>query len=213
MEWLNTLMEFVLNVDEHLHELVRLYGIYIYVILFLIIFCETGLVITPFLPGDSLLFAAGALAASGNMNILMLCLICFVAAILGNQINFVIGKFFGPKIFETERKYLKKDHLVTTQEFYDKHGGKALIIGRYMPFIRTFVPFVAGIGQMNTYRFTYFNIVGALLWVVPLLGIGYLFGNIPIVKENFSIIIIAILIVSLLPMIIGIVSAWRHSKK
>ncbi len=213
MDWINQLLDFILHIDSHLVELVQKYGIYIYIILFLILFCETGLVIAPFLPGDSLLFTAGALAASGNMNIFLLGLTCIVAAFLGNQTNFIIGKFFGPKIFETERKYLKKDHLAKTQQFYDKHGGKALIIGRYLPFIRTFVPFVAGVGQMNPYKFTYFNIVGAILWIVPLLGIGYLFGNIQYVKDNFSIIILAILIISVLPMIIGVISAWSHSKK
>lgn len=213
MDWINQLLDFILHIDNHLVELVQQYGIYIYIILFIILFCETGLVIAPFLPGDSLLFAAGALAASGNMNILLLGLTCIVAAFLGNQVNFIVGKFFGPKIFETERKYLKKDHLNKTQEFYEKHGGKALIIGRYLPFIRTFVPFVAGVGQMNSYRFTYFNIVGALLWIVPILGIGYLFGNIQYVKDNFSMIILAILIISVLPMIIGVFSAWSHSRK
>jgi membrane-associated protein len=213
MDWFNQLLEFILHIDSHLLELVEQYGIYIYIILFLILFCETGLVIAPFLPGDSLLFAAGALAASGNMNIFMLTLVCLAAAILGNQTNFMIGKFFGPKIFETERKYLKKDHLDKTQLFYDKHGGKALILGRYIPFIRTFVPFVAGVGQMNFYKFTYYNVLGALLWIVPLLGIGFLFGNIQFVKDNFSIIILSILVISILPMILGLVSAWRHSKK
>lgn len=213
MEWVNHLIEFILHIDDHLIDLVQEYGIYIYIILFLILFCETGLVIAPFLPGDSLLFAAGALAASGNMNVVALGLTCILAAFLGNQTNYVIGKFFGPKIFETERKYLKKDHLLRTQLFYEKHGGKALILGRYIPFVRTFVPFVAGVGQMNPYRFTYFNIVGAIIWIVPLIGIGYLFGNIQFVKDNFSIIIIAILIISVLPMLIGLISAWSHSKK
>lgn len=213
MDWINQLIDFILHIDDHLVELVQQYGIYIYIILFLIIFCETGLVITPFLPGDSLLFAAGALAASGNMDVLMLCITCCVAAIMGNQTNFIIGKYTGPKIFETERKFFKMDHLIKTQQFYDKHGGKALILGRYIPFIRTFVPFVAGVSQMNVYRFTYFNIFGALLWVIPVTLTGYLFGNIPFIKNNFSIIILAILIISLLPMIIGIISAWIHSAK
>lgn len=213
MEWINYLIEFVLHIDKHLVELVQQYGIYIYIILFLILFCETGLVVTPFLPGDSLLFTAGAIAASGNMNIFALILTCVIAAFTGNQTNFVIGKFFGPKIFATEQKYLHKDHLQKTQEFYDKHGGKALIIGRYIPFIRTFVPFVAGLGQMNSYRFTLYNIIGAMLWIIPVLGCGYLFGNIPFVKKNFSMIILAILFLSVLPMIIGIVSAWLEAKK
>lgn len=157
MDWINQIIDFILHIDSHLIELVENYGIYIYIILFLILFCETGLVIAPFLPGDSLLFAAGALATSGNMNLTLLCFICLLGAILGNQLNFTIGKYFGPKIFEKDRKYIKKEYLHKTQAFYNKHGGKALIIGRYLPFIRTFVPFVAGIGQMDSYKFTFYN--------------------------------------------------------
>ncbi|MBK6544041.1 MAG: DedA family protein [Saprospiraceae bacterium] len=213
MDWINQIIDFILHIDSHLIELVENYGIYIYIILFLILFCETGLVIAPFLPGDSLLFAAGALATSGNMNLTLLCFICLLGAILGNQLNFTIGKYFGPKIFEKDRKYIKKEYLHKTQAFYNKHGGKALIIGRYLPFIRTFVPFVAGIGQMDSYKFTFYNFLGAFLWIIPVVGIGYLFGNIPAVKENFSIVILGILIVSILPMIIGVFSAWSHSSK
>ncbi len=213
MDWINQLIDFILHIDSHLSELVANYGTLIYVILFLILFCETGLVVAPFLPGDSLLFAAGTMAATGNMNLALLCFICLLGAISGNQLNFIIGKYFGPKIFEKERKYIRKDYFDKTHTFYEKHGGKALIIGRYIPFIRTFVPFVAGVSQMNSYRFTVFNIIGALLWIIPVVGIGYLFGNIPIVKNNFSIIVLTILILSVLPMLIGVASAWFHSKK
>lgn len=213
MDWFNQLMDFILHIDDHLVDLIQHYGFYIYVILFLILFCETGLVVAPFLPGDSLLFAAGALAASGNMDMLTLMLICIAGAFLGNQLNFHIGSYIGPKIFEKDRKYIKKEYLIKTHDFYQKHGGKALIIGRYLPLIRTFVPFVAGIGQMEASRFTIYNIVGAILWIVPLISIGFLFGNIPAVKENFSIIILAILIISILPMLIGVVTAWFRSKK
>ncbi|MBK6861788.1 MAG: DedA family protein [Saprospiraceae bacterium] len=213
MEWINQLIDFILHIDSHLSELVATYGIMIYIILFLILFCETGLVIAPFLPGDSLLFAAGTMAATGNMNLFVLCLICILGAVLGNQLNFTIGKYFGPRIFEKDRKYIRKDYLDKTHLFYEKHGGKALILGRYIPFIRTFVPFVAGISQMDSYKFTVYNVVGALLWIIPVVGVGYLFGNIPVVKENFSIIVLAILILSVLPMLIGLISAWIHSKK
>lgn len=213
MDWINQLIDFILHIDSHLSELVSTYGILIYIILFLILFCETGLVIAPFLPGDSLLFAAGTMAATGNMNLFVLCLICILGAVLGNQVNFTIGKYFGPRIFEKDRKYIRKDYLDKTHLFYEKHGGKALIIGRYIPFIRTFVPFVAGISQMDSYKFTVYNVVGALLWIIPVVGVGYLFGNIPVVKENFSIIVLAILILSVLPMLIGLISAWIHSKK
>ncbi|MBK7360182.1 MAG: DedA family protein [Saprospiraceae bacterium] len=213
MDWINQLIDFILHIDSHLSELVATYGILIYIILFLILFCETGLVIAPFLPGDSLLFAAGTMAATGNMNLFVLCLICILGAVLGNQVNFTIGKYFGPRIFEKDRKYIRKDYLDKTHLFYEKHGGKALIIGRYIPFIRTFVPFVAGISQMDSYKFTVYNVAGALLWIIPVVGVGYLFGNIPVVKENFSIIVLAILILSVLPMLIGLISAWIHSKK
>ena len=158
MEWINQLIDFILHIDSHLSELVATYGIMIYIILFLILFCETGLVIAPFLPGDSLLFAAGTMAATGNMNLFVLCLICILGAVLGNQLNFTIGKYFGPRIFEKDRKYIRKDYLDKTHLFYEKHGGKALILGRYIPFIRTFVPFVAGISQMDSYKFTVYNV-------------------------------------------------------
>lgn len=212
MEWIQQALDFIINIESHLTTLIATYGIYIYIILFIILFVETGLVIAPFLPGDSLLFAAGALAAGGNMNIFILFAVCFLGAFLGNQLNFAIGSGFGKAIFEREKKFIKVEYLHKTQKFYEKHGGKALIIGRYLPFIRTFVPFVAGVGKMKPSKFTYFNIVGGLLWVIPVCGVGYLFGNIPFVKENFSIIIIAILIVSLFPMIWGIFAAMKHRK-
>ena len=212
MEIFNRLMEFILHIDAHLVELVSEYGIYIYIILFLILFAETGLVIAPFLPGDSLLFAAGALAATGNMNIWILILVCFVGAVLGNQVNYYIGKYFGPKIFEMNLKFIKKEYLQKTQDFYDKHGGKALILGRFLPFIRTFVPFVAGVGLMNSAKFSFYNIVGAACWVLPICLVGYLFGNIPFVKENFSLIVLIILGISVLPLLIGIIGGLIKSK-
>lgn len=213
MDWIQQAFDFILHIETHLVDLTASYGTYIYIILFLILFVETGLVIAPFLPGDSLLFAAGALAAGGNMHIGILFAVCFLGAFLGNQLNFSIGSGFGKALFEREKKFIKEEYLQKTQIFYSKHGGKALIIGRYLPFIRTFVPFVAGVGKMPVGKFTYFNVLGGLLWVIPVIGIGYLFGNIPIVKNNFSIIILAILVVSLFPMIWGIFTAMKHAKK
>ncbi len=212
MEFLHHVWDFIFHIDSHLVELVNNYGLYIYIILFLILFVETGLVVAPFLPGDSLLFAAGALAAGGDMNITLLLFVCFLGAFTGNQLNFSIGSGFGKSFFAQEKKYIKKEYLEKTQEFYARHGGKALIIGRYLPFIRTFVPFVAGLGKMNVTRFTIYNLIGALLWVIPVCGAGYLFGNIPFVKKNFSMIILVILFVSLLPMFIGILTAMLRSK-
>ena len=213
MEYLHKIIDFILHIDAHLLELANEYGIYIYVILFLILFLETGLVVTPFLPGDSLLFAAGALAAASELNIYIVIIVCFIGAVLGNQVNFYIGKKIGPKIFELNLPYVKKEYLEKTHSFYEKHGGKALIIGRFLPFIRTFVPFVAGVGDMNYARFTSYNILGAVLWVVPILLIGFWFGNIPFVKENFSIIVLIILILSILPMLFGIIKAFLSRNK
>ncbi|MBK9993936.1 MAG: DedA family protein [Saprospiraceae bacterium] len=212
MDLINNLMEFILHIDSHLVELVSKYGIYIYIILFIILFAETGLVIAPFLPGDSLLFAAGALAATGNMNIALLMLVCFVGAVLGNQVNYYIGRYFGPKIFDMNLRFIKKEYLIKTQDFYNKHGGKALIIGRFLPFIRTFVPFIAGVGNMNSSKFTLYNIVGGFTWVFPICIVGYLFGNIPFVKENFSMIILIILIISLIPLFAGIIGGIIKSR-
>ena len=213
VEIIQQLAEFILHIDDHLVELTQQYGIYIYIILFLILFAETGLVITPFLPGDSLLFAAGALCASGNMNVVLLISICVAAAILGNITNFYIGKFVGPKLLQQKSKWIKEDYLIKTQKFYDKHGGKALILGRYLPFVRTFVPFVAGIGLMNESKFNLYNIVGALAWIVPIVLVGYWFGNIPFVKENFSLIVLCILIISLIPLIAGVIGSLLNFKK
>ncbi len=213
MDLLHHAWDFIFHIDSHLVELVNNYGVYIYIILFLILFVETGLVVAPFLPGDSLLFAAGALAAGGEMNISLLLAVCFLGACTGNQLNFYIGSGFGKSFFAQEKKYIKKEYLERTQVFYAKHGGKALIIGRYLPFIRTFVPFVAGLGKMNPTRFTLYNLIGGLLWVLPVCGSGYLFGNIPFVKKNFSLIILLILFVSLLPMIIGVFMTLFRSKR
>ena len=200
------LLDFILHVDAHLLEFITDYGVWIYAILFLIIFVETGLVVMPFLPGDSLLFAAGALAAStGAMNPYILVILLFIAAVLGDTLNYHIGKFIGPRVFEIESRFINKKHLIYTQKFFEKHGGKTIIFARFVPFARTFAPFVAGAGHMNYKYFLSFNIIGAICWVGSFVILGYLFGNMPIVKDNFTHLIFGIIIISVLPGIIGFI--------
>ncbi|GAA5185047.1 DedA family protein [Acinetobacter kookii] len=200
------LLDFILHVDAHLLEFITDYGVWIYAILFLIIFVETGLVVMPFLPGDSLLFAAGALAAStGAMNPYILVILLFIAAVLGDTLNYHIGKFIGPRVFEIESRFINKKHLMYTQKFFEKHGGKTIIFARFVPFARTFAPFVAGAGHMNYKYFLSFNIIGAICWVGSFVILGYLFGNMPIVKDNFTHLIFGIIIISVLPGIIGFI--------
>lgn len=198
------LLDFILHVDEHLLEFITNYGVWIYAILFLIIFVETGLVVMPFLPGDSLLFAAGALAVStGAMNPWILGVLLFIAAVLGDTLNYHIGKYIGPRVFETNSRFINKEHLIKTQAFFDKHGGKTIIFARFVPFARTFAPFVAGAGSMNYKFFLTYNVVGAFLWIASFITLGCLFGNMPIVKDNFTHLIFGIIILSVLPGIIG----------
>lgn len=200
------LLDFILHVDAHLLEFITDYGVWIYAILFLIIFVETGLVVMPFLPGDSLLFAAGALAAStGAMNPYILVILLFIAAVLGDTLNYHIGKFIGPRVFEIESRFINKKHLMYTQKFFEKHGGKTIIFARFVPFARTFAPFVAGAGHMNYKYFLSFNIIGAICWVGSFVILGFLFGNMPIVKDNFTHLIFGIIIISVLPGIIGFI--------
>ncbi|OAI47041.1 hypothetical protein AYO45_06020 [Gammaproteobacteria bacterium SCGC AG-212-F23] len=206
MHTLDLLINFILHIDQHLITLFTTYGAWIYVILFLIIFCETGLVVFPFLPGDSLLFAAGALAASshGALNIHLLFVLLTVASITGNSLNYAIGRYLGQKVFHSESSwFFNKKHLHEAHAFYQRFGGKTIIIARFIPIIRTFAPFVAGIGYMGYRQFSFYNIVGALLWVGGLLYVSYLFGNLPFIKNHFSTMVIAIIIVSVLPAIIG----------
>ena len=200
------LLDFILHVDAHLLEFITDYGVWIYAILFLIIFVETGLVVMPFLPGDSLLFAAGALAAStGAMNPYILVILLFIAAVLGDTLNYHIGKFIGPRVFEIESRFINKKHLMYTQKFFEKHGGKTIIFARFVPFARTFAPFVAGAGHMNYKYFLSFNVIGAICWVGSFVILGFLFGNMPIVKDNFTHLIFGIIIISVLPGIIGFI--------
>jgi len=200
LELVNQLIDFALHIDKHLGELIVQYGIWSYLILFLIIFAETGFVFLPFLPGDSLLFAAGTFAAIGAFNVVFLILILCFAAIAGDTVNYWIGNYIGPKIFEKEKiRFLKKKHLIRTHEFYERHGGKTIIIARFIPIIRSFAPFVAGIGSMTYFKFITYNVVGGILWVLLFVFAGFFFGNLPIVKNNFSIVIFAIIIISVLP--------------
>jgi membrane-associated protein len=208
VEFLATFIDIVLHLDKHLQVLIQNYGVWIYAILFLIIFCETGLVVTPFLPGDSLLFVSGALAATGNMHVHTLFLILVAASFLGDNTNYWIGRFFGPKVFSREGSLLlNPKHLERTQGFYDRHGGKTVVIARFVPIVRTFAPFVAGIGRMVYPRFVMFAIAGALLWIGSLVYAGYFFGNIPMVKNNLSLVIIGIVLLSIMP---GIIEYLRH---
>lgn len=207
-----SIVDLFLHLDQHLNELVMQVGPWLYLIVFLIVFAETGLVVTPFLPGDSLLFALGALAAldGSPLNVSILAVLLFIAAVLGDATNYAIGYRIGPKIFRTKNsKLLNQDHLLKAQRFYEKHGGKTIIIARFIPIIRTFAPFVAGIGKMNYGRFASYNFVGAFLWVVPFLFGGYFLGNLPSVKKNFHIIIVAIVVISVMPAVIEFIKARR----
>lgn len=211
MEFLTYLLDLFLHLDKHLNEIIISYKSWTYLVLFLIIFCETGLVFTPFLPGDSLLFAAGALAALGSLNPLILFLLLAVAAILGDTANYWIGEFIGEKLFDSKKlKFLKREHLDKTHQFYEKHGGKTIIIARFVPIIRTFAPFVAGIGSMTYPKFLSYNFLGGILWVGLFIFGGYYFGNLPFVKSNFSTVILAIVIISVLP---GVIEYLRNRKK
>jgi membrane-associated protein len=204
-DFLNLIYNLIFNLKPTLDNLVLTYDTWVYFIIFIIVFCETGLVVTPFLPGDSLLFAAGAIAATGSLSVPVLLGILFIASFGGDNTNYFIGRLIGPKVFEKNYKYLKKEYLIKTHEFYEKHGGKTIIIARFMPIIRTFAPFVAGVATMNYFRFFSFSIIGNLLWINICVFAGVLFGNIPFVQKNFEIVVVAIIIISLMPPIIGIV--------
>ena len=200
---LASLIDFVLHIDQHLIELTQTYGLWIYAILFLIVFCETGLVVTPFLPGDSLLFAAGAVAALGGMNVHIAAALLLAAAVIGDAVNFAIGKYFGEKLFaKPDSRVFKREYLDKTHAFYEKYGGKTIILARFVPIVRTFAPFVAGMGNMHYGRFIRYNIIGALMWVGLLTYAGYFFGELPVVKNNFGLVVIGIIVVSVLPIAI-----------
>jgi membrane-associated protein len=204
MEFISYLIDLFLHLDKHLSQIIQNYGVWTYLLLFLVIFMETGFVVTPFLPGDSLLFAAGTFASpalGSSLNIFLLWALLCAAAILGDTVNYWIGHFIGPKAFSGEVRFLKVEYLDRTHEFYEKHGGKTIIIARFIPIIRTFAPFVAGVGAMNYGRFITYNVVGGVVWVTIFTFGGYYFGNLPFVKENFSLVVIAIIFISVVPMI------------
>ncbi|MDK4679562.1 DedA family protein [Kingella negevensis] len=204
------LLDFILHIDKHLVTLVAQHGAWVYAILFLIVFCETGLVVTPVLPGDSMLFAAGAVAATSNgvLNVHLLAALLIVAAIAGDASNFEIGKHFGEKLFANKNsRIFKQEYLDKTHAFYEKYGGKTIILARFVPIVRTFAPFVGGMGKMNYGQFFRYNVIGALAWVLGITYLGYAFGNVPAVKNNFGLVVIAIIVVSVVPMIVEIVRA------
>ena len=202
MDILKQLLDLILHLDKHLDTLVMNYGPWVYAILFLIVFCETGLVVTPFLPGDSLLFTVGAIAARGGLDIFLVAGLLALAAILGDTVNYWIGKLVGQKLIARYPKLFRPEHLQRTHDFFERYGGKTIIIARFVPIVRTFAPFVAGIGKMTYSRFMAFNVGGALLWIVLLLPLGYFFGNLPVVKKNFTLVIFGIIFLSILPAVI-----------
>ena len=203
------MIDFILHFDKHLLEFVREYGSWVYGILFTIVFAETGFVVTPFLPGDSLLFAAGALCATGVLSITAMLGLLVFAAFAGNTVNYAVGRFIGPRVFQSSHRLLNKEYLDRAHVFFEQYGGKAVILGRFVPIVRTFVPFVAGAAQMTTASFVIYNLVGAVAWVSLCLGAGWFFGNIPIIKNNFSLVTIGIVFVSVLPMVFEVVARRR----
>lgn len=211
MEFISRFIDIVLHLDKHLSTLIQTYGLWTYLILFCVIFCETGLVVTPFLPGDSLLFAAGTFAAVKALNVAWLFLVLSAAAIIGDTVNYWIGFFVGPKVFHQEKtRFFRKEYLERTHRFYEKYGAETIIIARFVPIIRTFAPFVAGIGRMSYWKFITYNVVGGIGWVMLFVFGGYFFGNIPVVRKNFSFVIIAIVIISTIPLVLEF---FRHRRQ
>ncbi len=212
MEIIKHLIDIVLHLDKHLDQLVLQYQGWTYAILFLIIFCETGLVVTPFLPGDSLLFALGALSATGSLNPIILCVLLMCAAIFGDNLNYWIGRTIGAKLFTSnDSKLFNKSYLERTEKFYDRYGTKTVVIARFVPIVRTFAPFVAGFGRMNYAKFLTYSVIGGVLWIVGLVSLGYFFGNLPFVKKNFGLVIIAIIFISVLPAVIEAIKARKSA--
>lgn len=211
MELLTNFIDIFMHLDKHLNTVIQTYGMWTYLILFLIIFCETGLVVTPLLPGDSLLFAAGAFAAMGSLDPWLLFILLTIAAVLGDTVNYGIGHYMGPKVFQKENsKIFKKEYLDRTHSFYERYGAKTIVIARFVPIVRTFAPFVAGVGSMTYRQFLVYNLAGGALWIAVCIFGGYLFGNIPFVKKNFTLVILGIIFVSILP---GIIEVMRHRFK
>ena len=205
-------IEELLHFDRYIPVIMDNYGVLIYVLLFLIIFCETGLVVTPFLPGDSIIFACGALAAVSGMNILVLIVVFFSAAILGDGTNYLIGKKLGERFVNSNNRFIKKSYIDKAQSFYEKYGSKAIVLARFVPIVRTFAPFVAGIGNMCYKKFGVFNIIGGTIWVSLFLSLGFFFGNIPVIKNNFSLVTIGIILISLLPVLVEVIKHMNSAK-
>lgn len=213
MGYISSLIDFIIHIDKHLAELAAAYGTLAYGILFVIVFCETGLVVTPFLPGDSLLFAAGALASQGAFNVHLLALLLLVAAIVGDAVNYSIGRRMGPAVFDRkDSKVFKKEYLTRTQKYFEKYGAKTIVIARFVPIVRTFAPFLAGVGTMSYPKFAFYNITGAIAWVGLFTYAGYMFGGTPIVQKNFKLVILAIIIISIMPAVIEVIRARRESR-
>jgi membrane-associated protein len=207
---MGNILDVFLHLDVHLQAVIGTYGVWTYLILFLVIFLETGVVVTPFLPGDSLLFAAGTFAASGSLEVGWLFLLLFVAAVLGDTVNYRIGYAVGPRAFQERSRFFKQEHLERTRRFYERHGGKTIVLARFMPIIRTFAPFVAGIGRMSYSRFVFYNVFGGLLWTALFIFGGYFFGNLPIVEQNFTLVVLAIIVLSVLPPVIEFLRSYRR---
>ncbi len=213
MEIVSYLVDLFLHLDKHLAELISQYGTWTYAILFLVIFCETGLVIAPFLPGDSLLFATGALAATGALDPNIAFALMALASVLGDNTNYTIGRFIGPRAFSGNGRFLKREYLEKTQHFYDKYGGRTIIVGRFLPIIRTFAPFVAGVAKMDRRKYVPFTVIGAVFWVGLFVYAGYFFGSLPFVKNNFSIVIVVIILISAVPAILEVIrQRWNRNK-
>jgi membrane-associated protein len=215
LEWFQHIVDLFLHLDRHLAELAQALGPWLYFLLFAIVFCETGLVVTPFLPGDSLLFAVGALASipESGLSIWLIGALLIVAAILGDAVNYAVGAYIGPRVFSSEEsRWLNKRHLQRTHEFYEKYGGKTIILARFVPIVRTFAPFVAGVGSMTYARFAVYNVTGAVVWVVSFLLAGYFFGQLPIVKQYFHLVIVGIIVVSVIPVVVEFIRARREAR-
>jgi membrane-associated protein len=206
---LSSAIDFFLHLDRHLAEITARYGTWTYAILVAIVFCETGLVVTPFLPGDSLLFTAGAIAALGSLDPWLLNLLLFVAVICGDNVNYWIGRFIGPRAFTGHYRFLRREHLERTHAFFERHGGRTVVLARFVPIVRTFTPFVAGVGAMSYPRFLAYSLAGGAFWVTAFLWAGYYFGNLPAVRENFSLVVLGIILISVLPILIGILKERR----
>ena len=212
MDFIYLVIDFILHIDAHLAELVAEYGIWVYAILFLILFCETGLIVTPFLPGDSLLFVAGAIASlpTNDLNVHLMVVVMITAAIIGDAVNYTIGRLFGERLFSNPNsKIFRRSYLDKTHAFYERHGGKTIILARFVPIVRTFAPFVAGMGHMSYRRFAFYNVTGAFIWVLLFTYAGYLFGNLPVIQENLKLLIVGIIVLSIMP---GVIEIIRHKR-